>query len=154
MQQQIVGGGYIDAVTKSELHDELGHKFDAFIRDLYRGKDYFALALPVQNPAAQISISNLMYSGYSWSMKMVSLKLSNATAVQVSVYLGENINVAPVANGLSVVNGTQNEFIFLWSSNQLVVKDQITLTFLASAGTITAYNIRAEQVPTVMQGKL
>jgi|ERR1700683_1378852 len=71
-----------------------------------------------------------------------------------SVYSGSNNQVAPIGNAISQVNGTNNEAVVKWSSNQVVLKDGRQITLYCGAATIINYLIMVEQVPTEMQGKL
>lgn len=141
--------GTVDILTSSELKDTLGHQMSHTIREWFRGIDYTGAAGPgngtgtVQVPCAE--------QGYTWDIKLVAAQLSAAGSL--SIYPGDSLSVAPVGVVASVANGTLNECVFRWSSEQLVIKDGRTLT-LFSAVTILNWRVLAKQVPTEMQGKL
>jgi hypothetical protein len=151
MKQNLQPGGQLDMLTKDELSDAMGHKFDVFLRDLYRGIDF--MELTGNNPTALNPVSvALMESGYTWSLRMVSVQTT--AACQVSVYPSENINVAPIATFATVANGTNFDGVYLWSSEAAVYKDQRSMTLLCSTGNVINFRFKGKQVPTEMQGKL
>jgi hypothetical protein len=84
MKQYIKAGGAIDLLTKSELDDSMGHHFNAAIRDLLRGVDYLQYS-GNGNGTGTFSVPYAPESGYSWSLKLVSVQLSAAGVLSVSV---------------------------------------------------------------------
>lgn len=142
--------GTVDILNHSELKDALGHNISHQIREWYRGVDYTGAAGPgngtgtIQVPCAE--------QGYTWDIKLVSAQLQAAGSL--SIYPGESGGfVAPVGVVASIANGTLNECVMRWSSNQLVIKDGRTITLLSST-IILNWRVLAKQVPTEMQGKL
>jgi hypothetical protein len=148
--QYLRQGGALDLLTKSELDQSMGHHFDAAIRDYLRGVDF--LSFTGNGNGNMFTIPDAPESGYTWSVKLVSAQLS--AAGQLSIYLGENNQVAPIGSIASASNGTNNECIATWSANQVVIKDGRVITLYCSAATILNWRISVEQVPTEMQGKL
>ena len=149
MKQDLGPLGSVNLLTDDELRETMGHHLNAIVRNWYRGIDYVGVA-GNGNGTGLITLPTAE-QGYTWDIKLVSAQLSAAGAL--SVYASDNNNTAPVGCGLSVVNGTANEVVLRWSSEQLVLKDGRNIT-LASAVTIVNYRILAKQVPTEMQGKL
>jgi hypothetical protein len=72
----------------------------------------------------------------------------------LSIYPADSTGVAPIGIVASIANGTANEAVYRWGSNQAVIKDQRNITFFASGSVILAWRLLVEQAPTEMQGKL
>jgi hypothetical protein len=150
MEQRLAAGGLLDLLTKDELSQAMGHNFDAAIRDIYRGIDY--MTFTGNNPSAANGPFTIPYtpdSGYCWSVKLLGFTLS--AAGNYGVFMGANTALAPVAIGTA---GFQNTGVVSWSSNQLVMKDQQSLTILGTAANVQNFIVVVKQVPTEMQGKL
>jgi hypothetical protein len=151
MKQNLRAGGAIDLLTKEELSDAMGHQFDAAIRDFYRGVDYLSFTGNGNNTST-FTLPDSPSAGYVWSVKLVSAQLS--AAGQLSVYLSENNQTAPVHSVPSTANGTLFEAVARWSSEQLVIKDGRVITIYSAAGNILNWSLRVRQVPAEYQGKL
>lgn len=149
MKQDVRNG--LDVLTKAELSEAMGHHFDKGIRDIYRGVDYLSFTGNA-NGANTFTIPDSPESGYSWSLKLVSAQLS--ASGQMSVYLGENNNYAPVGSIFAANNGSLYEAIATWSSEQIVIKDGRVITLYCASANILTWRINVKQVPTEMQGKL
>lgn len=141
--------GSVDILTHNELKDALGHNISHQIREWYRGIDYMGTAGP-GNGTGLLTVP-CAEQGYTWDIKLVSAQLSAAGSL--SIYPGDTNTVAPVGVIASIANGTFNECVFRWSTNQLVLKDGRAITLFSNV-TILNYRIMAKQVPTEMQGKL
>jgi len=151
MKQDLGPLGVIDLLTDSELRQSLGHHFSAQVREWYRGVDY--LGFYGTGPATQILVPG-PDSGYCWSLKQVSAQLSAGSGA-LSVYPGENTNVAPLGIGTIVTNGANFEAWLTWTSNVAVLKDQRSLTLWAGGTTlINNWRVLVKQVPQEQQGKL
>lgn len=150
MKQTLGPLGEIDFLTDPELRQSLGHAISHEIREWYRGLDYMGFAGP-GNGTSTVTIPG-PDSGYTWSVKLASAVLS--TSGVLSVYPDDHIGVAPIGVIASVANGSANEAVFRWGSNQAVIKDQRNITFFANASVILAWRLLVEQAPTEMQGKL
>lgn len=149
-EQRLNAGGILDLLTKDELSECMGHNFDAAIRDLYRGVDY--LTFTGNNPSAATGPFTIPYtpnSGYCWSVKVLGFTLS-ATG-NFGVWVGSNTAQAPIAVGTV---GFQNAGVIDWSANQLVMKDQQSLTILGTSANVQNFILTVKQVPVEMQGKL
>jgi hypothetical protein len=150
MDQRLTAGGMLDLLTKDELDMAMGHNFDAAIRDIYRGIDY--MTFTGYNPSSANGPFTIPYtpdSGYCWSVKILGFTLS-ATG-NYGVFMGANTALAPVAIGTA---GFQNTGVVTWSANQLVMKDQQSLTILGTAANVQNFILTVKQVPVEMQGKL
>ena len=142
--------GSVDILTHSELKDALGHNISHQIREWFRGIDYMGVA-GTGNGTGLITVP-CAEQGYTWDIKLVSAQLAAPGAL--SIYPGETSGfVAPVGVVASIANGSLNECVFRWSSNQFVLKDGRNLTLLSSQN-ILNWRVLAKQVPTEMQGKL
>lgn len=150
MKQTLGPLGEIDFLTDKELRETVGHQLSHTIREWFRGLDYMGFAGP-GNGTAQVTIPG-PDSGYTWSLKLASVVLS--TSGVMSVYPDDHVGVAPIGSVASLANGTANEAVFRWGSNQAIVKDQRNITFFASGSIIVAWRLLVEQAPTEMQGKL
>ena len=137
----------IDILTRLDLEQTLNTKFDAFIRDWYRGESYIEQNLNGQG-LASITIPG-PDSGYMWSVKLVSAVCT--AAATVNFYNSDNINTAPVA---TVVLTAAGPAIAQFSTNCVTIKDQRPFLVTVSAGAIGAVKLTAKQVPTEMEGKL
>lgn len=158
MKQYIQAGAPLELLTKDELSDALGHKFDAFIRDFYRGKSYIVRRSPNNGIPSGAVILDGPEAGYAWSVKLVSIQHTGA-AGPVSVYAGnvnDIINLPPIGNTTSIVNAnTVAEAVLTWSSNMVVIKDETPLSVLPPSGLrVISWLMMAEQVPAEMVGKL
>jgi hypothetical protein len=151
MRQQVMPNGFLEIPSKQELSEAVGHHFSDFIRDFYRGVDYIEIQGNASGSSTFTTVS-IGDSGYAWSVRLISVQCS--AAAQISVYPGENTNVAPIATEATTLNGSNNEAVFWFSNESAVYKDQRVFTILASAGNILTYRIKAKQVPVEMQGKL
>lgn len=75
MRQQIQQGAVFDFLTKQELQEEMGHRFDALIRDMARG----VKLIRFRQPATTDAIGNFTTlipgpeSGYIWDIKRVTV---------------------------------------------------------------------------------
>jgi hypothetical protein len=152
-RQQIIPGEYLDIPSQKEMSDAVGHNFDNFIRDLYRGVDYVQFwEYAPAGTTTSLTLPDIMPQGYAWSFKLISVQLSAAGTF--AVYPAENANVPSMGvSNPSVSVGGNNEAIIYWSSNQAVLKDQRRITIVSTAGNILAWRVLALQVPTEMQGK-
>jgi hypothetical protein len=153
MRQKLEPGGFLDFLTNEELKSTMGHSLDATIAKWYRGVDYLSFINLVPAPAiGPFTIPQTAESGYCWSVKLVSFQLS-AGATGVSLYVGSSNSPPPVAVGTV---GTNNEVVFTFSANQLVMKDSQNLTVQAYGGgvQVLGWHLRVKQVPVEMQGKL
>lgn len=142
--------GTVDILTSGELRETLGHQMSHTIREWFRGVDYTGATGPgngtglIQVPCAE--------QGYTWDIKLVSAQLAAAGAL--SIYPGDTTGfTAPVGVVQSITNGSLNECVYRWSSNQFVIKDGRVITLLSSVN-ILNWRVLAKQVPTEMQGKL
>jgi hypothetical protein len=142
--------GVIDLLTDKELRESMGHNIDHMIRDWLRGIDYMGFA-GTGNGTGTLTIPG-PNSGYAWSVKLASAQLSSQGVL--SVYPADSPNVAPIGTVTSIANGTNNDAVIRWGSNQAVVKDQRNFTFYSSQGVILNYRLLVKQVPAEMQGKL
>jgi hypothetical protein len=150
MKQDLGPLGQVDLLTDPELKQSLGHGISHAIREWYRGLDYMGFAGP-GNGTNTLTIPG-PDSGYTWSVKLASVSLS--TSGVLSVYAADNPGGAPLGIVASIANGTANEAVFRWGSNQCVIKDQRNITLFSSGSVILAYRLLVEQAPTEMQGKL
>jgi hypothetical protein len=154
VKQSIGPLGEIDVLTDKELRESLGHHFSAEIKEWYRGVDFLSFAGPA-NGASSVQIPG-PDQGYTWSVKLLSVIGNSSSADTVAVALKDTGTSSIV--GVSVPTITAQNFpsVFMWSSNQLVIKDgrAITVTGLFGHTTFDSYLLMVEQVPTVMQGKL
>lgn len=150
MKQDFAGLGVVDLLTDKELRATLGHHFDYAMRDWYRGLDYMGFAGP-GNGTSTVTIQG-PDSGYTWSVKLASAQL--VTGGFLSVYPTDGAtNVAPLGTGPTDAVGTNNDAVIRWGSNQAVIKDQRSITFLGTSA-ILNWRLLVLQVPTEMQGKL
>jgi len=141
----------VDILTRLEM-EEIQHKgLENFFHQEYLGVSYKEYNDNGAG-ATQFSLAVAPDSGYAWSLKMVSVVLS--AAGNVAVFLGDNINTAPIGGGASVTMGGLNVFNTTFTSNVVVMSDQRAITLLAATGTIGAVKVIAKQVPAEMVGKL
>lgn len=140
----------IDVLTRLDLESVMNSKMDSFIRDWFRGETFVEVNGNAPSPFTGTSFPIAgPDSGYSWSLKTLSVVIS--AAATVTVYFGDNVNTAPIATQTLTAAGAA---VFTWTSNVAVIKDQRFLTVNLSAGTPSAYKLTAKQVPTEMEGKL
>lgn len=141
----------IDILTRVEL-EEVQHKgLENFFHQEYLGVSYREYN-DNGGGVAQYTVDVSPDSGYAWSLKMVSVVLS--AAGNVAVFLGDNINSAPIGGGASVAMGGLNVFNTTFTSNVVVMSDQRAITLLAATGVMGAIKLLAKQVPAEMVGKL
>lgn len=149
--QYVRAGGVLDIPSKEELSEAMGHSFSANMRSWLEGIDYVQYA-GVANGANTFTIPESPESGYTWSVKLISAQLSGEG--QLSMYLSENNAVAPIGTIYAAPNGSLYECVATWSANQVVMKDNRTITLYCAAANILNYRIHVKAVPTQMQGKL
>lgn len=161
MKQDLGPLGSADFLTAKELKEELGHHFDHFIRDWYRGIKWMRLPIlsgPISGAAITLGgvTGNTIGpdSGYAWSLRrlIVTGLASGATPDVVNLYLNDNFNQPP----LWQFNG--NNFGYTFGKLELVLIGGDTLA-LRNVGNLTAtgnITLAGEliEVPTEMLGKL
>lgn len=137
----------IDVLTRVDLESMRYQWLEEATRTRLRGIDYIEQNGNGQ-AAALVTIPG-PDMGYAWSVKIVSAVLT--AAATLSVYLGDNINVAPIAQQTLTGAGA---VITTYTSNIVVIRDARVITLSASAGGINAWKVMAKQVPNEMVGKL
>jgi hypothetical protein len=143
--------GELDVLTRLELEESLSKNSDKAVRDLYRGVDYVEWN-GNGGGATTFTIPETPDSGYTWSLRLISVTL--LAVGNVAVYLGDNITSSScIGGGPTGIKNVDNVFIFYASTNQIVYKDGRSLTIGATQG-IDRIKILAKQVPSEMVGKL
>ena len=142
----------IDVLTRLEL-EQVQHKhLEEFFHQEYLGVSY----QEYNNNALQQGVTQFLVpgpdSGYTWSLKLVSVTLSAAGTL--AIFLGDNVNSAPIGGGASVIMGGLNVVNDTFTSNTVIVQDQRAITLLAAGGNIGAIKVIAKQVPSEMVAKL
>jgi hypothetical protein len=152
----------IDLLTRLELEQTLDTRFDAFTRDFYRGKSFIEINGNGNGVLTQITIPG-PDSGYSWSLRMLSVNIAGTAQAFVVACAGDTITTSAafasgLTGGFAFPSLNYNGVIFPFSSNQVIIKDQRSVTIAAalagSGAIITNYKLIAQQVPTEMEGKL
>jgi hypothetical protein len=101
----------IDVLTRAELDSTLTHRFDAFIRDWYRGEDYIEIN-GTQPAGSGDALLPGPESGFAWSLKLASAIADGssqnvpitAPAFTAAGSFTQNANPFPVA--VTFTNGT------------------------------------------------
>ena len=137
----------LDVLTRVELEESLHKGFEAAERARVRGIDYMEVN-GNGNGATTVTIPG-PDSGYSWSVKIISVVIS--AGATVSAYLGENTLSAPIGQAVLTAAGAA---IFTYTSNIVIVRDTRSVTLSTSAGGINAWKLLVKQVPGEMIGKL
>lgn len=141
----------VDLLTRLEM-EEITHKgMSDFVQQLYRGVDWIEWNGDAGG-ATTFTIPFGPDSGYAWSLKLISVVLAGTG--NVSVFLGENTNFAPIAGG-AATEMANSTYVYLetYGSNCAVFKDSKLITLTADAD-MSSIKILAKQVPAEMIGKL
>jgi hypothetical protein len=168
MRQEIRAGGSLDILTKSELTEAMGHKFDEGIRDLLRGLDFMTFTGNGSGQQELASGAQVLTipgpeSGYTWSLKTLSVHFVMATGTTAPYAFTVSIGDSPDTGTVYATGGNDafvDDLVYVanWSSNQAVVKGgrNITIAIQGNPSTFLINNwfLAVQQVPTEMQGKL
>lgn len=154
MKQTLGPLGEINMLTDDELKETLGHNFNRMVREWYRGIDYLSFA-GAGNGTSLITLPG-PDQGYTWNLKLASAQL--AAAGELSVYPGDNANVAPIGvTGTSSFAGTPTtgNGTFVAGGNgsaSLPVNSAIT-GFTVSWGTVSTGNTVTITVTNTVTGQ-
>jgi hypothetical protein len=142
----------IDVITASEMEALQNNNNEQLIRAWYRGESFRTLVgAPSGAPIDTVYLPGPS-SGYAIALRLAAVNLSGPG--QFCVYVGNTDRFPPIASIASVNNGSIDQALADWGSQEVVLRDQHDIIFQCIGSTITSYRLHWKEVPGEMVGKL